>query len=309
MRNLRLVLLPCRRCSSAAILSGQCFGNERLTVQTELKVLLAGCLLIIPVAVVGTAPSMRSSHIELQIDLGRTGAGGTVRTPLVRPEGNLVLKHDESGRQTHGILAQKVLPVEMSGQRIVVLEELVGTALLVADVALVVLLVEMLVQLGQVVEAPGTAELAQRMAGEAAAGTVAAGLMGLELGGGESGQLRHEIALGHVAQSAKRQVVLGAEMGVEGLHTALTFDLALLLGTGLGRVVCGLVNVCIGFVGKVTVGHAASQRKYGQDGGDVVVGGEEHTDVVAVGVSLAESVMIEDGNACMGDVIINRNIL
>ena len=92
----------------------------------------------------------------------------------------------------------------MSGQRVVVFEELVGPALLVADVALVVLLVEMLVQLGQVVEASGTAELAQRMAGEATAGTVAVGLMRLELGGCESGQLRHEITLGHVAQIAQR---------------------------------------------------------------------------------------------------------
>ena len=183
-----------------------------------------------------------------------------------------------------------MFPVEMSGEGVVVLEELVRTALLVAYVAFVVFLVQVFVEFGQVVETPGTAEFAQWMAGEPTAGTIAVGLMGLELRGCKSGQLRHEVALGHVTQIAQRQVVLGAEMGVESLHTALTFDLALLLRAGLGRVVRCLVDVRIGLVGKVTVGHATTEGEYGEDGGNVVVRGEKHTNVIAVGVSLAQPV-------------------
>ena len=85
-------------------------------------------------------------------------------------------------------------------------------------------------------------------------------------------------------------------MGVEGLHTALTLDLALLLGAGLGRVVRGLVDVGIRFISEMAVGHATSEGEYRKDSGNVVVGGEEHTNVVAVGVSLAKSVVKEDGN-------------
>ena len=85
-------------------------------------------------------------------------------------------------------------------------------------------------------------------------------------------------------------------MGVEGLHSALTLDLALLLGAGLGRVVRGLVDVGIGLVGEMAVGHTTSEGEYRKNGGNVVIGGEEHTNVVAVGVSLAKSVVKEDGN-------------
>lgn len=290
--NLRLILLPCPGSSapSTSLLIRQRLGHERLPVQPVPKVLLPRCLLIVAIA----ASPMRPADVELQIDLaGSAGpsARGTVRAALVRSQSNFVLEHDEARRQTHGMRTQKVLPIKVARKRLVVLEELVRPALLVADVALVVLLVEMLVQARQIVESARSAELAQRMAGETGTGPVAVGLVRLELGGGEAGELTHEIAPGRVAQVAQRQVVLGPEVGVEGLHAGLPLDLPLLLGVGFGIAVLRLGDVRVRFVGKVAVGDVASQGEDGEDGGNVVVGGEEHADIVPEGEALAESVM------------------
>ena len=60
---------------------------------------------------------------------------------------------------------------------------------------------------------------------------------------------------------------------------------------GFGIAVLRLGDVRVRFVGKVAVGDVASQGEDGEDGGDVVVGWKEHTDVVAEGEALTESAM------------------
>ena len=60
---------------------------------------------------------------------------------------DLVLEDDEPRRDALGVVAEVVLPVEVALEAGVVLEELVGLPELVADVALVVLLVQVLVEL------------------------------------------------------------------------------------------------------------------------------------------------------------------
>lgn len=133
---------------------------------------------------------------------------------LVVSQVEFVLKNDESCAKALRVLAEEVFPFKVTREGLVVLEELVLPALLVAYVALVVLFIEMFVQLhrkdvkkmhgsvgyqdandeygkhihctsrvltylGDVIKSPRAAKLTKGMAGKAAARPVTLGLMDL----------------------------------------------------------------------------------------------------------------------------------
>jgi len=110
----------------------------------------------------------------------------------------------------HEVIAIKV-PLELG----VVLEELVAVALLLAQVALVVVLVEVHVQLLEVVEAPGCAELAERVAVEAGLLAVTLLHVAREVVGREAAELGEEGALVGVAEHADCGLAVGVVQVLE----------------------------------------------------------------------------------------------
>ncbi len=124
----------------------------------------------------------------------------------------LVFKNDKPCLQTLGMVAQKMLLLEMPGQTTIVLEPLVVLALLFTNVTLVVLLVQVLVQIVDVVKTFRPAKLANRMPVEPRAGPVSLFQVVLELAGSKPGQLAYEIALVIDAQLTNAKPVLVPQM-------------------------------------------------------------------------------------------------
>ena len=84
-------------------------------------------------------------------------------------------------------MAHVVLLVEMFFETEVVLKKLIVKSLLFANVAFVVLLVQMLMQIGQVVKACGRAKFAYRVADKSRRGPVSLAHVLLQLRGCPSG--------------------------------------------------------------------------------------------------------------------------
>ena len=114
---------------------------------------------------------------------------------LVGPQIEFILENNKAGSQTLDIVAHEMLLIKMPLQGPVVFEELIVQALLLADVAFVVFLVQMLVQAGNIVEAFGFAEFAEGVSKEARGWSVAVFHMLLQLSGSETGQPRNKVPL------------------------------------------------------------------------------------------------------------------
>ena len=142
VRDDRLILLPSP--NFPPFLPWQCVRYECLSVQSKLKVLRTRHRLVTDVFEIVAVPP----DSELELDLrAAVPSRRAMDARLVRAEVDLVFEHDEPRRYALGVVAEVVLPVEVPLEAGVVLEELVGLAQLVADVALVVFLVQVLVEL------------------------------------------------------------------------------------------------------------------------------------------------------------------
>ena len=144
------------------------------------------------------------------------------------------------------MVAHKMLLIEMAGQRFIVLEPLVVGTLFFANVALVVFLVQVLIEEIDIVKPFRAAKFANRVAGKPRAGPVSVFQMVLQLAGGESGKLRHKVALVIYAQLAHRKPVFLSKVVLqyaEGLP--LLFLAAFVVFVVAVVILCALVVVLV----------------------------------------------------------------
>ena len=111
----------------------------------------------------------------------------------------------------------------MQCQLIIIFEKLIGPPHLIANVTFVMVLVQMFVQFDNVVEAQGSTEFAERMAGEAGLISVSFGLMRFEACGCEAREFGDEVSFVFDAEVAEGHVVVGAEVGFEGGEAGQSF--------------------------------------------------------------------------------------
>jgi hypothetical protein len=90
----------------------------------------------------------------------------------VTPQIQFIFKYDKPRSKTLNVMTHKMLPIKMALKTFVILEELIVQALLFTDVALVVILVQVLMQKGEIVKPFGGAKFAYWMTREARSGTV-----------------------------------------------------------------------------------------------------------------------------------------
>ena len=83
-----------------------------------------------------------------------------------------VVKDNESGHETLDIMAQKMLLIKVTLQTFVIFEELVVQTLFFTDVALVMVLVQVLMQKGQIIKPFGSTKLADRMSRKSRHGSI-----------------------------------------------------------------------------------------------------------------------------------------
>ena len=86
---------------------------------------------------------------------------------FVCPQIQFIFKHDKASCKTLDIMTHKMLSIKVTFQALVVLEKLIVQALLFTDVALIVILMEMLMQESKIVEPLWCAEFANWMTREA----------------------------------------------------------------------------------------------------------------------------------------------
>ena len=164
MRNFRLISLQIDVVGGAVISIIQRLGHKHLSIQPVTKILvhIRHLLMLIlmnhPTPIPPTRPNSK-----LHLNLGRPPRHQTVHIPLVSLQINLIAKHHKSRRQTFRESTQKVLPIIMHIELIVILEKLQRLLQLFAHEAFVMLLVEMLVQFRQIVESLGLAKVTDGM--------------------------------------------------------------------------------------------------------------------------------------------------
>mmetsp|Transcript_1460 Transcript_1460/g.3109 ORF Transcript_1460/g.3109 Transcript_1460/m.3109 type:complete len:321 (+) Transcript_1460:1382-2344(+) len=274
--------------------------DERLAVQTEPEIVSGGHVLVREALVRLSLPPHAEFQLYLRAAIPPVRA---VEAGLVGAQVDLVLEDHEPRGQALRLVTQKVLPVEMPFEAIVVLEELVGLPLLLANVTLVMLLVQVLVQRHDVVESQRLAEFAERVAREAAQFAVSVGLVPLETLGGVACEFGDEVAFVRHAQVADRVAVIDAEVCFESLQARQSFfhaALLLLVGLLFPLVVDGgayvsldgipLVHVGIAPVGELAIWHAASVPQERHHVFLVQFVGKVHADVFPVDVSITQIV-------------------
>mmetsp|Transcript_23034 Transcript_23034/g.43565 ORF Transcript_23034/g.43565 Transcript_23034/m.43565 type:complete len:287 (+) Transcript_23034:1006-1866(+) len=236
LRFVHLPLLPLLR---------QCLRDERLAVQTEPKIVSRGHVLVRKALVQLPFPP----HAEFQLDLcAAIPPVGAVEAGLVSAQVDLVLEDHEPCGQALWLVTQKVLPVEMPLETIIVLEELVRLALLLTNMTFVMLLVQVIVQRHDVVESQRLAEFAKWVARKATQCAVSVGLVLFETLGGVAGEFGDEVTFVRDAQVAHRVAVIDAQVGFESLQARQTlFHAALLLLVGLlfPLIVDGSANISL----------------------------------------------------------------
>jgi len=130
-------------------------------------------------------------------------------------------------------MAEKVVAVKMLGKLVIVLEELVGAALSLTDMALVVILIEVLMKLAEIIEPPRPAKVTERVALEAAPFSVPLGQVELQSRRCKPRQFAYEVPFLFHTQVAKRTTVFRSKVLVQSLHSPQSLNPSFLLRVGL----------------------------------------------------------------------------